>query len=206
MPAVTFLDLPGEIRNHVYKLLLLVPSPSTPRILGSDPSLHIQILAVCRQIHEEAAEMLYGSNTFLAHPSLLSGLPRLRLYYGVISSPRSISLIQRYHIRVRLDCDPNFSANKASDCFSGKEELTIEVFQAQFGSSDHKVLELFEGIRGIKKARIYGSVIAFPRYRQWLEDAMMSPADVEVAPFHEENDSLTSTTTGNAEDADLHMP
>lgn len=192
MSALTFLDLPGEIRNYIYELLLLVPSPSTPRALGSDPPLHPQILAVCRQLHREAAEVLYGKNTFLAHPNLLSGLPRLRPYYETISSRNLISRIVRYHIRVRLDCDPNFSAKEASDCFDGMEELTIEVFQAQYGSSDQKVLELFEGIRGVKKARIYGSVVAFPRYARWLEYAMMSPSDVDILPFTEEDKDVGS--------------
>ncbi|KAJ5050496.1 uncharacterized protein L3040_002375 [Drepanopeziza brunnea f. sp. 'multigermtubi'] len=89
-------------------------------------------------------------------------MPRLRLYYDTISKASLISLIRRFHIRVRLDCDPNFSAKKATESFTGMEELTIEVFQAQFGGSDYEVLTLFEDIRGVKRARVYGSVRAFP--------------------------------------------
>jgi hypothetical protein len=182
MTSLTFLSLPGEIRNQVYNQLLIVPSLSIPRIYG-DPPLYPQILTVSRKIHSEAQEILYGSNTFLAHPNLLTGLPRLRLYYDTISSSHLIALIRRYHIRIRLDCDPNFSATKARDAFAGVEELTLEVFQAQFGSSDHKVLKLFEGIRGVKAAKIYGSVTAFPEYVEWLQNTMMSPRDSMVAGF-----------------------
>lgn len=134
-------------------------------------------------MHEEARQTLYSCNTFLAHPNLLSGLPRLRLCYDTISSPTLIPLIQRYHIRVRLDCDPNFSLAKATNAFSGVEELTIEVFQAQFGSSDYKVLRLFEGVRGVKRARVYGSVTAFPKYVAWLEAAIVTPKESVVKAF-----------------------
>ncbi|PSS12890.1 hypothetical protein M430DRAFT_36116 [Amorphotheca resinae ATCC 22711] len=182
MTGLTFLDLPGEIRNQIYRQLLLLPSLSTPRRLG-DPPIYPEILSVCRKVYEEAKQILYGCNTFLAHPNLLNGLPRLRLYYDTISNTSLIALMTRYHIRVRLDCDPNFSAHQAEKAFTGVEELVIEVFQAQFGSSDHKVLRLFERIRGVKRVKVYGSVSAFPEYVSWLEDTMMSPVGSEVAEF-----------------------
>jgi len=175
-----FLDLPGEIRNQIYFELLIVPDLSPPRLV-CDPSLHPRILEVCKEIHHESKQVLYGKNSYLAHPNLLTGLPRLRLHYDAISSYHLISLISRYHIRVRLDCDPNFSAQKASDAFSGIEELTIEVFQATFGGSDYEVLTLFEEIRGVKKVKIYGSVIAFPDYVIWLRKSMMMPKGSFVA-------------------------
>ena len=182
MAAMSFTDLPGEIRNKIYNQLLILPALSTPRLLGDRP-LYPQILSVCRQVHEEAKQILYGCNTFLAHPNLLGEMPRLRLYYDAIHSRDLISLIQRFHIRVRLDCDPNFSATKAAESFNDVEELSIEVFQAQFGSSDYEVLKLFEGIRGVRRARVYGSVTAFPEYVEWLQDAMKTPEGVEVEMF-----------------------
>jgi hypothetical protein len=185
MTTFTFLDLPGEIRNQIYHQLLIVPPLSVPRLLG-EPPIYPQILSVCRKVYGESRQVLYSCNTFLAHPNLLSALPRLRLYYDTISSPILISLIQRYHINVRLDCDPNFSAEKATKAFSGVEELTIEVFQAQFGSSDYKVLRLFEGVRGVKRARVYGSVTAFPEYAAWLEATIVTPEDGVVEVFDKE--------------------
>ncbi|KAH6723847.1 hypothetical protein BKA61DRAFT_587242 [Leptodontidium sp. MPI-SDFR-AT-0119] len=185
MALISFTDLPGEIRNQIYNHLLILPALSTPRLLG-DPPLYPEILSVCRRVHGEAKHILYGCNTFLAHPGLLGEMPRLRLYYDTIHAPNLISLIQRFHIRVRLDCDPNFSAEKAARSFTGVEELSIEVFQAQFGSSDYEVLKLFEGIRGVKRARIYGSVIAFPEYVEWLQDSMMTPQGMDVEVFDKE--------------------
>lgn len=181
----SFLDLPGEIRNQIYTSLLILPSISQPRPLG-DPPLYPQILSTCRKIHLEASQILYGSNTFLAHPQLLSSMPRLRLYCDTISSSSLISMISKYHIRIRLDCDPNFTREKAEIAFSGVEELTIEVFQAQFGSSDYKVLKLFEGVRGVRKVKIYGSVTLFPEYVAWLKEVMMTPIGMEVLPFDAE--------------------
>ncbi|KAH8599962.1 hypothetical protein B0O99DRAFT_611473 [Bisporella sp. PMI_857] len=179
---LSFLDLPGEIRNQIYHQLLIVPDLSTPRLLG-DPPLYPHILGTCREVYEEARQILYGSNTYLAHPTLLKGLPRLRLYYDTISSKHLIALIRRFHIRVRLDCDPNFSAKNATEAFTGVSELTLEVFQAQFGSSDYRVLKLFDGIRGVRKAKIYGSILAFPEYVEWLQAAMVTPNGVTVPKF-----------------------
>ncbi|TVY26285.1 hypothetical protein LHYA1_G005802 [Lachnellula hyalina] len=185
MPPLTFFDLPGEIRNQIYRQLLLIPSLSTPRLLG-DPPIYPAILSTCHKIHSETHPILYGSNTFLAHPNLLTALPRLRLYYSTISSPILISRIRRFHIRVRLDNDPNFSAQKAQESFTGVEELTIEVFQAQYGSSDYKVLRLFEGVRGVERTRLYGSITGFPEYAEWLQNAMSTPVGKEVDLFDRE--------------------
>lgn len=66
------------------------------------------------------------------------------------------------------------------------EELTIEVFQAQFGSSDYKVLKLFEGVRGVERTKVYGSVTGFPEYVEWLQNVMSSPVGKEVERFDRE--------------------
>lgn len=177
------LSLPGEIRNQIYHMLLIVPAPRINRPLGGGPKLHPALLSVCRQIYLEAVHVLYGKNTFIAHYSLLSSMPQLRRWQDPITSAALISLIRRFHIYVRLDCDARFTATKARDAFTGIEELTVEVFQAQFGSSDYAVLRLFEEIRGVKRARILGSVTAFPEYVTWLECAMMSPTDAKVLDY-----------------------
>ena len=64
--------------------------------------------------------------------------------------------------------------------------MTIEVFQAQFGGSDYKVLRLFEGVRGVKRVRVYGSVTAFPEYVEWLKTTMVTPRDGVVEVFDKE--------------------
>ena len=181
MASTTLLDLPGEIRNQIYHQLLILPPLSTP----NPPPIYPEILQTCRKIHEESKHILYGYNTFIAHANLLSDMPRLRKCFPTFSYPNLISMIRRYHISVRLDCDPNFSAEKAKEAFTGVEELTIEVFQAQFESSDYKVLKLFEDIRDVKKARIYGSVQAFPDYVDWLKRAIMTAEGSPVQNFGE---------------------
>lgn len=80
------------------------------------------------------------------------------------------------------------------------EELTIEVFQAQFGSSDYKVLRLFEGVRAVERARVYGSVTGFPRYVVWLQDAMTSAVGVEVERFDKESAGAVSVREGDVYD------
>lgn len=179
------LRLSGEIRNQIYGLLLIAPPPGTPRPLGDDPQTYPQVLRVCRQIHREATDVLYGKNTFIAHYSLLSSLPNFRRWQYPITSLGLIAMIKRYHIYVRLDCDPRSTVEAARDAFTGMEELTVEVFKSQFGSSDYTVLRLFEEIREVKRARVFGSITAFPEYICWLENAMMSPKGMSVVEYGE---------------------
>ncbi|CAD6443819.1 602d6cc0-8749-4fa7-bea4-1f3f3be19054 [Sclerotinia trifoliorum] len=185
MPSLTFLDLPGEIRNQIYHILLVIRPISIPRPLFTDPPICPQILSVCRKVHDEAEQILYGCNVFIAHANLLTGLPRLRWHYDPISSPRVISIIKKYYIVVRLECDPNFSARKAMDAFSGMEELTIRVEQSAYrgSGSDYRALRLFENVRGVKETNVSGSVTGFPVYAEWLKDVMKMPEDAHILPF-----------------------
>ena len=61
-----FLRLPYELRLRIYEDLLVTDSPVTiadnrPRHTGR---LEPQFLRTCRQIHNEGADVLYGSNVF----------------------------------------------------------------------------------------------------------------------------------------------
>ncbi|KAL2039644.1 hypothetical protein N7G274_007503 [Stereocaulon virgatum] len=75
----TFIDLPPEMRNIVYKLLFVSRHPDnaiTPDPVGSRKSNgpfvwrigapdSLPLLRTCRQIHDEASSILYGKNIFL---------------------------------------------------------------------------------------------------------------------------------------------
>jgi hypothetical protein len=176
-----FLDLPGEIRNHVYTQLLVIPRLPFSRLLSRvEHRISPRILRVCRAINQEATQILYGLNIFLVNNKFVSSQPRLRLYYNPVRNTNIVSLIRRYHIRVRLDTDALFSAEQLTETFSGLDELTIDIFQARFGSSDNKVLKLFEGIRGVKKARIIGNLTYVQEYANWLLYSIMTPVGCEV--------------------------
>lgn len=63
-----FLRLPYELRLRIYEDLLVADSTihiadNRPRFTGR---LEPQLLRTCRQIHDEGADILYGSNTFEA--------------------------------------------------------------------------------------------------------------------------------------------
>ena len=73
---------------------------------------------------------------------------------------------------MRLDADSGFSKAQVSDAFSGAEELEVEVWQAKFASADLAVLRLFEGVRGVGRARVSGSVGR--GYAAWLEGVMIA--------------------------------
>lgn len=103
-------------------------------------------------------------------------------------------LIKRWYLNVRLDTDPGFDREKATRAFSGAEELEIEVFQAMFNSSDFSVLKLFEGVRGVDKVKIGGSV-GNGRYARWLEKVMMAREGEDVGSFEDEMDEVAAAST-----------
>lgn len=60
---ISFLDLPGEIRNEIYKHCLVRDKPITPW-KGAKYGLSTEILYLNSQLHHEAVYMLYALNSF----------------------------------------------------------------------------------------------------------------------------------------------
>ncbi|KAI6980470.1 hypothetical protein KC318_g11060 [Hortaea werneckii] len=194
--ASPLFSLPPELRNDIWRYLL-IHTPSSPSSslnamdrkkphhrssAGSglcDPQICANILRTCKQANAEATPILYGENTFNAHPSLLASLPSfllstlpVRVTLPPITHPRVARLIRKFSLHVRLDTDPRFTSSQAEESFNGVEELEIEVFQAMYGSCDFSVLSLFEGVRGVGRAVVRGSV-GDGRYAGWLAESMM---------------------------------
>ena len=78
-----FLQLTRELRHKVYRELLLsktyvlmreiimeVSETCTSPIFPGKQGLHPGILRTCKQVHDEAADVLYGENVFPAIPNL----------------------------------------------------------------------------------------------------------------------------------------
>lgn len=55
------LELPPELRNHIYEFVLVSPDEALIMKNSSSPAL----LRTCRQIREEASSLYYGQNIFL---------------------------------------------------------------------------------------------------------------------------------------------
>ncbi|KAL1856894.1 hypothetical protein VTK73DRAFT_8208 [Phialemonium thermophilum] len=83
---LTFLDLPGEIRNMIYELVVLCP---VPILVLNKPGLDLQarilrlakyapsLLRASRAVHAEAASLFYGRNCF--NLSTQASVPQLFL-------------------------------------------------------------------------------------------------------------------------------
>ncbi|KAI5238688.1 hypothetical protein E4T43_07289 [Aureobasidium subglaciale] len=187
-PASAFLALPAELRNIIYALILIAPSHVVQsrriatRGLCSDyvlPPLKLSpaILRTCRQIHDEAASILYGANQFASHPSLLTALPYLMSPRQPITEGPGRWKIKRWYIYLRLDVDPRFTAKQLEHAFSDVEELEIEYFQPAYGYGDDSTLKMFEGIRGVGTAKVVGGSGCDAEYARSLERMLMSPKD-----------------------------
>ncbi|KAF2485942.1 hypothetical protein BDY17DRAFT_67774 [Neohortaea acidophila] len=196
------LALPPEIRNQIWHDVLVqnlhprLPLHHFPAVEASvrgPTRFCARILRTCRQIHAETTPILYGENVFWAHPTLLATMPKFLLIArpnrvtlpSPIVEPRVRKLIKRYFIFVRLDIDPRYSKTQVEESFNGVEALHIEVFQAMYGSCDFAVLKLFEGVRGVGKVTLEGS-LGDRRYAEWLAQTMELPMGEEARPFSEE--------------------
>lgn len=173
------LDLPTEIRLQILSHVLshstpIITSsasnlaPPSPTPLGLSPS----ILCTSSQLHVEGLPILYGANTFQAHPQLLTQSIFALDPTRRITAARCIGFIKRWHVRVRLDCDPYYTTDTVAEAFSGCEELEVEVFRASWGIGGYGALEGFRGVRDVRRAKVHGSVGR--RFARWLEVAMES--------------------------------
>ena len=202
-PQCRLLSLPAELRNHIWQFILvhntksaaLLPAhlfPGAPASARKTSRFCANVLLTCKQINAEGTPILYGENTFSAHSSLLASLPCFlllerpnKLLLGPVKSQRMQKLIRRYSLFLRLDTDPQFTKRLAEESFTGAEELRIDVFQAMYASSDFSVLRLFEGVRGIGKVNIDGS-LGDGKYAEWLTNTMMLPEGAETMPYSEQ--------------------
>ncbi|KAF2736160.1 hypothetical protein EJ04DRAFT_575624 [Polyplosphaeria fusca] len=127
-----FLDLPAELRNVVYRDLFVFPGYVRLLYLSPTKVSALALLRTCKQVHHEAASVLYGTNSFYcslkkhAHIELdqeagfhaISNLyfvaPQLELYYGETGAALQALAIDgiffpapRYHrflTRLTIDC------------------------------------------------------------------------------------------------------
>ena len=167
-----FLQLPAELRNQIYALLLTDPHRRIQGVLAP------QITRVCRQLHDEAIPFLY-SMEFGAHPSLLTSFPHYASEARPILSSTYISLIRNWRIWVRLDCDTRYTKEDVTKAFSGMESVTIDVYEASYKASGLHLLEKFSGIRGVKCAAVQGTVP--DELAVWLEQGMESETGKELS-------------------------
>lgn len=183
-PKTGFMDLPVEIRLDIYNYLLEMPAYSRRR--SPDAHIYPNLLLANKQINWEATDLLYSSNTFLAHPTLLASFPRLRSWYDPVKESSVLPRIRKFHVDVRLDCDLPYEKDAVTQAFSGLDELTININQAMYLGVGHGNLAKFEGIRGVKKVEFTGSTTGFDDYIKWLKAAMMSQPEDKVEDFVQE--------------------
>ncbi|KAH7394797.1 hypothetical protein BKA66DRAFT_410201 [Pyrenochaeta sp. MPI-SDFR-AT-0127] len=184
-----FFSLPPELRSRIYVELLCPKALSFADLARCSTSsiardqqrprmrspLYPALLSTCRKIHDEAIDFLYELHIFHAHPSLLTAFPHYRAPAKDIIYPDGLSRIKRWQITIRLDIDPRFDLNQCTSAFSGAEYLEIYAWQAASNYAAEAVLRLFEGIRGVRVARVRGSVDV--GWRLWLESCMTRPLE-----------------------------
>lgn len=185
------LALPAELRINIWQLVLVQDARKNAYKQPGRSRFCANVLRTCKQINLEGTPILYGENIFSAHTNLLATLPAFllqvqpsRVPLRPVVCPRVAKLIRRFHVFVRLDTDPRYSKRQVEESFNGVEELQIDVFQAMYASSDFSVLRLFEGVRGVGKVTIMGS-LGDGKYADWLARCMEMPIGASITPYYE---------------------
>ncbi len=188
--AFLFLNLPPEIRNQIFRHLLTHKTPiltySSNNLGPPSPTLLYlcpDILLACRSIYEEGSSILYGENMFQAHPTFLTDSTFALDPCRPIGYPHLVAQIRRFHIRVRLDCDPYYKPEAVKKAFAGVDDLQVEVFRSSFGLCGYEALEGFAEVRGVRRPKVHGSVDQ--EFARWLEECMKSDCGMDPGPWEE---------------------
>jgi len=175
-----YLELPGEVRNQILRLLLTHTTPIVTRSANQLAPLKLTYLHLCPNIlvtswrtYYEGLSILYGENTFQAHPSYLTSMLFAMDPSRTVTASFCVDMIRRFHIRVRLDCDPFYEAEAVKKAFSGADSLEVEIFRSSWGIGGYDALAGYVGVRDVKDARVHGSVGA--KFAEWLEGVMQAP-------------------------------
>jgi hypothetical protein len=125
------LDLPGEIRNKIYRYALI----STAPINGIETKIPaIWLLATSRGIHEEASSIFYEENTFTFGLQIhwtklpeivLAGFPRLEIW----PTPRYHEFLKKLHIK--------FEFNSGDSSVTRAPEILQKSMHAMRAAYDH---------------------------------------------------------------------
>ncbi len=97
IPGSPFLRLPREIRNQIYRFLLR-PRTSPTAFQKTFP---IPILLANHQIHREASEIFYGTNTFTLEIDFCS--PPIQNSLVRLAATRYSYLVRSYVLRIDLN-------------------------------------------------------------------------------------------------------
>jgi hypothetical protein len=203
-PKAAFMTIPVELRLEIYSHLLH-QTPANPHYSprsyyttttttsnGASCPINGSLLRTNHQINAEATDFLYGDNTFLAHPSLLTSFPRLSPSATPVSDPAALRRIHRLRLPIRLDCAPAFTADAATIALSGLEQLTVHLLNGSFLGADAgdkaasnvpANLRLLEGVRGVRRLSFCGSTQGHETYLEWLTHAMTSEEGAIVPEF-----------------------
>ena len=86
-PDCPFLALPGEIRNRIYRFVLVAERPFTVQLQWTR-TLDTALLWVNKQVFEEASSIFYAENAFRFSEALFVGAPILQQLQTLYRIPR----------------------------------------------------------------------------------------------------------------------
>ena len=187
---VGFLDLPAELRTQIYELalvsrehidLLSFASPRTYQRPFQTTKLSPAILQTCKQVYEEASDVLYGLNTFYLNIRTRPSLQRICRFWNVPASvgdelrclsdrPDFTPLKRRIPKRLRIHLEPVPSQKSFKPIEACNEHLLADVcatFMLQRSAPDLVILTI-------------GSIAKMPGADQRWEEVLKTDRDMNL--------------------------
>ena len=142
-----FMNFPPEIRNTVYKVLLTTPNApiefqgptgrngakhreqwakcKSSKSRGRHKKIFLEILAVCKQIHDEASGIIYGCNVFKYR------INPQQMHQSVVLPTRHLQLLKHMKLSVISRHDSDHQHMWAADLIKRflKDGLNLETFE-----------------------------------------------------------------------------
>lgn len=169
-PPCLLLDLPREIRDHIYSLIFLSNGPIYPSRDRAGIAEYLGLLRTCQRIYSEVVETLYGRNTFQIRgeprwkaPELLNllGFQRRDGQSGFVLQPSKSALcvskicLARHHLKRLYIPSHNISLSQLKHLlsllkyFPNLEYLRV-VYIASFGVKDMEVINVCRMFRDVR--------------------------------------------------------
>ena len=180
-----FLSLPTKVRTLVYRLTLLPPSRELHPYIRSwcDVTTRsvVPLFSTCRQIRQEAEEVLYGDAIFSVPHAVSKYAGRLKAFFEALE-PRLRAKIRRVLLPAQMNnCDATLGLlTYISENMALEELICVILGDAAIARFNyllphrHQRLRLQPAFEKLKKVsvRVLGATKLLPEAQHWLEHGL----------------------------------
>lgn len=183
-----FLELPGEVRNNIYRHLLL---DDQPIYMPCDPkTTPVHVLRLCRQVFEEATPIFYGENAFHFLEQIVRNSRPWDCPFRFRQHVRKINIRLRYGWPA-LDIDLSLLSELQQ--FTRLEEIKIQLHK-YWCSNQGEIKEVDDGLKQVLRSwsTPLGKIMAaVPSVKVWLIEKQVDASKYQWVSCGSQGERLT---------------